>query len=171
MDYDDLIIELISAFKKDELLLRLIQERFLYIHIDEHQDANDSQNLLISLLANFFETPNVFIVGHEKQAIYRFQGASVQNFLKFEHLWKDMKIVLLQKNYRSHQAILDASFDMIEKNYTDGEHTNLRVKLQSVAPHKKQPLSFVIAPDETSLESHLVEEIKKIVKKEPNTEM
>ncbi|OHA19749.1 MAG: hypothetical protein A2836_00280 [Candidatus Taylorbacteria bacterium RIFCSPHIGHO2_01_FULL_45_63] len=171
MDYDDLIIELLVAFKKDELLLRLIQERFLYIHVDEHQDTNDSQNLLISMLADFFETPNVFIVGDEKQAIYRFQGASVQNFLKFEHLWKDMKIVLLQKNYRSHQAILDASFAMIEKNYTDGEHTNLRVKLQSVAPHKKQPLSFVIAPDETSLESHLVEEIKKIAKKEPKAEV
>ncbi|MDO8620614.1 MAG: UvrD-helicase domain-containing protein, partial [bacterium] len=73
IDFDDLIIELLSALHSDSLLLRLLQERFLYILIDEHQDTNDSQNLLIRLLADFFDSPNLFVVGDEKQAIYRFQ--------------------------------------------------------------------------------------------------
>ncbi|MEK9177684.1 MAG: UvrD-helicase domain-containing protein, partial [Patescibacteria group bacterium] len=80
IDFDDLIVELLVTLRNDTLLLRLLQERYLYIHVDEHQDTNDSQNLLIRMLAEFFDTPNVFIVGDEKQAIYRFQGASVRNF-------------------------------------------------------------------------------------------
>src|SRR3989338_6813926 len=76
MDFNDLIIELLLALRRDELLLRLIQERYLYLHIDEHQDTNDAQNFIIGLIAEFFDTPNIFIVGDEKQAIYRFQGAS-----------------------------------------------------------------------------------------------
>ncbi|MDP3962253.1 MAG: UvrD-helicase domain-containing protein, partial [bacterium] len=75
MDFNDLIIELLMALRHDELLLRLLQEKYLYIHVDEHQDTNDAQNFIVSLIAEFFETPNIFIVGDEKQAIYRFQGA------------------------------------------------------------------------------------------------
>ena len=92
MDYDDLIVELLLGFRTDELLLKMIQERFLYILVDEHQDTNDSQNVLIRMIADFFETPNLFVVGDEKQAIYRFQGASVENFLRFQNIWKSMRV-------------------------------------------------------------------------------
>ncbi len=78
-----MIGELLSALKSDELLLQLLQEKFLYILVDEHQDTNDSQNLIVKTLADFFDEPNLFVVGDEKQAIYRFQGASVENFLQF----------------------------------------------------------------------------------------
>ena len=131
IDFDDLIFELVVALKNDELLLRLLQEKFLYILVDEHQDTNDSQNLIVSQLGNFFDTPNIFVVGDEKQAIYRFQGASVQNFLHFQSIWKNMRVIRLSDNYRSHQAILDAVFEMIEKNYDDGQYENLRVRLTS----------------------------------------
>ncbi len=131
MDFNDLIIELLLALRNDELLLRLIQERYLYIHVDEHQDTNDAQNFIIGLIAEFFETPNIFIVGDEKQAIYRFQGASVENFLLLQSKWTTMKLISLDMNYRSHQSILDASFGMIEKNYEEGQYKDLRVKLKS----------------------------------------
>jgi DNA helicase-2/ATP-dependent DNA helicase PcrA len=166
MDFDDLIFELVVALKNDELLLRLLQEKFLYILVDEHQDTNDSQNLIVSQLANFFDTPNIFVVGDEKQAIYRFQGASVQNFLQFQNIWKDMKVIQLTDNYRSHQVILDAVFEMIEKNYDDGQFENLRVRLFSKSPEKSKPIDWISAGNQTAADSYLVKELQKISKTE-----
>ncbi len=74
----------------------------------------------MATIAEFFETPNIFIVGDEKQAIYRFQGASVENFLTLQKRWPAMQVISLEKNYRSHQGISDASFAMIENNYVGG---------------------------------------------------
>jgi DNA helicase-2/ATP-dependent DNA helicase PcrA len=169
IDFDDLISELLIALRKDELLLRILQEKFLYILVDEHQDTNNSQNELITKLADFFDTPNVFIVGDEKQAIYRFQGASVENFLKFQNTWKDMKIIQLTDNYRSHQNILDASFSMIENNYVDDQYEDLRVKLTASGDEKPNPIEIVSAGNHEAMVATLVENIKKIIEAKPES--
>ncbi len=162
MDFNDLIIELLLAFRKDELLLRLIQERYLYIHIDEHQDTNDAQNFIIGLIAEFFETPNIFIVGDEKQAIYRFQGASVENFLLLKKRWPSMQIISLETNYRSHQSILDASFSMIENNYEENEHKDLRIRLKSGNDDKPELVNVITGENTSAIESYLIKELKNI---------
>lgn len=164
IDFDDLLFELARAIKEDELLLQLIQEKFLYVLLDEHQDTNDLQNHIVGVIMSFFDTPNLFVVGDEKQAIYRFQGASVENFLKFQKLWKDMKVITLTENYRSHQTILDAVFSMIENNYEDGEHKNLRVELSSKANEKEKPIDIVETKDVESQDAFLLTEIKNILK-------
>ncbi len=176
MDFNDLIIELLLALRHDELLLRLVQERFLYIHVDEHQDTNDAQNFIIGLIAEFFETPNIFIVGDEKQAIYRFQGASVENFLLLQKKWPTMKVISLDMNYRSHQGILDATWDMIEHNYEGDAHKDLRIRLSSGAKQGGsakaddvvRPLEIVTAENSAAAEIHLVNELKKLQKSEPS---
>ncbi|MES2215912.1 MAG: ATP-dependent DNA helicase [Patescibacteria group bacterium] len=168
MDFNDLIIELLLALRHDELLLRLVQERFLYLHVDEHQDTNDAQNFIIGLIAEFFETPNVFIVGDEKQAIYRFQGASVENFLLLQKKWPTMKLISLDMNYRSHQGILDATWDMIEHNYEGDAHKDLRVKLSSGLDDEPQPIEIVTAENSAAAEIHLVNELKKLKAEEPS---
>ncbi len=169
MDFNDLIIELLLALRKDELLLRLIQERYLYLHIDEHQDTNDAQNFIVGLIAEFFDTPNIFIVGDEKQAIYRFQGASVENFLLLQKKWPSMKLISLDTNYRSHQSILDASFGMIEKNYEEGEHADLRIKLKSGSDDEARPIDVVIGENVSAIELHMVNELRTLTEKEPKT--
>lgn len=163
MDFDDLIIELLTALRSDTLLLQLLQEKFLYLLVDEHQDTNDSQNALIRLIADFFENPNVFIVGDEKQAIYRFQGASVENFLKFQNIWKEMKLIPLSENYRSHQSILDAVFGMIEHNYEGDEHAALRTRLVAGGKETPKPIDIVSAGNVEASEKYLVGEIKNIL--------
>lgn len=168
MDFDDLLFELVQALKTDKLLLQLLQEKFLYILVDEHQDTNDSQNMIATLLSSFFETPNIFVVGDEKQAIYRFQGASVENFLKFQNIWKDMKLISLEENYRSHQDILDATFGMIETNYSSDEHKNLRVKLRSGLKSKSKPIDLVFSENTTAGDEYLVRELKIISDNEPD---
>jgi DNA helicase-2/ATP-dependent DNA helicase PcrA len=163
MDFNDLIWELLKALRNDQLLLRLIQERFLYLMVDEHQDTNDAQNFIIALIAEFFETPNIFIVGDEKQAIYRFQGASVENFLLLRKHWPAMKVISLDTNYRSHQGILDASFAMIENNYEGNEHKDLRVELKSGGKDKPRPIEIVTGENTAAIEKYLVDELRAII--------
>ncbi|OHB15501.1 MAG: hypothetical protein A2431_00775 [Candidatus Zambryskibacteria bacterium RIFOXYC1_FULL_39_10] len=163
MDFDDLIFELLKALREDELFLRMLQEKYLYILVDEHQDTNNSQNSIITLLANFFESPNLFVVGDEKQAIYRFQGASIQNFIGFQNIWNNMRVISLPENYRSHQHILDASFKMIENNYLDDENANLRIRLNANQKIKNL-LELITTPDIQTENYYLVEKIKEIIK-------
>ncbi len=167
MDFNDLIIELLKALREDKLLLQIIQEKFLYLLVDEHQDTNDSQNMLIRTIADFFDSPNLFVVGDEKQAIFRFQGASVENFLRFQNLWQSMKVISLTDNYRSHQGILDASFALIENNYAPGESPDLRVKLIARSTLETGPVEVVLAGNTDAGDQYLLEQTTKIIKQEP----
>jgi DNA helicase II / ATP-dependent DNA helicase PcrA len=164
IDFDDLIFELLQSLRQDKLLLQSLQEKYLYLLVDEHQDTNDAQNLIVQHLADFFDTPNLFVVGDEKQAIYRFQGASVENFLSFQKKWGGMKIISLSENYRSHQKILDASFKMIEQNYNENEWENLRIKLKAASKGNANPLDLVIASDLETEENYLVEKLQSLIK-------
>ena len=116
-DFDDLLLELIRAMNDEETSFKLIlQEKYQYILADEHQDANASQNRILELLSDFHDSPNLFIVGDDKQAIYRFQGASLDNFLYFSKKYNKALVIALEHNYRSHQLILDASHNLILNN-------------------------------------------------------
>ena len=112
-DYEDMIIETIKALENDPDLLLTLQEEYQYVLADEHQDANNSQNRLLELLASYHDNPNLFIVGDEKQAIFRFQGASLENFLYFKNLYKNALSITLVQNYRSYQHILDSAHSLI----------------------------------------------------------
>lgn len=108
-DYNDMLTKVRDALEANELLRLSLQEKYQYILVDEHQDTNSAQNRIIELLASYFDRPNLFIVGDEKQAIYRFQGASLDNFLYFKDRFKDVRLIALADNYRSSQMILDAA--------------------------------------------------------------
>ena len=108
-DYSDMIMRAMLALDKNKELLLTLQEKYLYILVDEQQDTNSAQNKILELLANYYENPNLFMVGDEKQAIFRFQGASLENFLYFKNLYKNVKFIALARNYRSTQTILDAA--------------------------------------------------------------
>jgi DNA helicase-2/ATP-dependent DNA helicase PcrA len=116
-DFDDMINWVIKAFEENKNLLADYQERFLYILVDEYQDTSGTQNKIVELLINYWERPNVFVVGDDDQSIYRFQGANVENMLAFTETYKnDLLKVSLVNNYRSVQPILDTSKTLIEKN-------------------------------------------------------
>ncbi len=108
-DYEDMILEVTNKLQEDGSLLLKLQEQYLYILADEHQDANGAQNQILQMLSDYHESPNLFIVGDEKQAIYRFQGASLENFNYFKKLYPEAKLVNLKSNYRSGQEILDGA--------------------------------------------------------------
>src|SRR3712207_5563530 len=116
-DFDDMINWVIKSFEDSPALLSRYQEQFLYILVDEYQDTSGSQNKLVQLLINYWDRPNVFVVGDDDQSIYRFQGANVENMLAFAESYKnDLLTVVLTNNYRSTQPILNMSKLLINRN-------------------------------------------------------
>ncbi|OHB04794.1 MAG: hypothetical protein A2920_00015 [Candidatus Zambryskibacteria bacterium RIFCSPLOWO2_01_FULL_43_17] len=158
-DYDDMLLELVRALKGNEDLLRTLQEEYLYILADEHQDANNSQNAVLELLSGFHDNPNLFIVGDEKQAIYRFQGASLENFLYFQKKFPEAVVIFLDKNYRSTQKILDASHALMSQNAPDPE---MRPRLQSANKDeiREKAMSLVLYESEDDEREGVAEQIK-----------
>ncbi|MFA6095325.1 MAG: ATP-dependent DNA helicase [Candidatus Paceibacterota bacterium] len=144
-DYEDMIMEVVRALEDDEAFSLRIQEAFIYILADEHQDANKSQNRLLEALSAFHENPNLFIVGDEKQAIFRFQGASLENFLYFKEKFPKATSVTLSDNYRSSQPILDAAHSLISWNPVPDE--SLRKELRAARDPKGSKISVVSAED------------------------
>ncbi len=116
-DFDDMINWVIRAFKENKNLLAQYQERFLYILVDEYQDTSGTQNELVELLVNYWEQPNLFVVGDDDQSIFRFQGANVENMLHYQTQYaSDLLTIVLENNYRSTQPILDISTILINNN-------------------------------------------------------
>ena len=116
-DYDDMIIWVLRAFRDNEEILRKYQERYQYILVDEFQDTSGSQNELLRFLLNYWDVPNVFVVGDDDQSIFKFQGANMSNILDFASDYvSTLKTVVLKHNYRSNQHILDISKALIDNN-------------------------------------------------------
>lgn len=116
-DFNDMIRWVLDALQSNEDLLLQYQEQYQYFLVDEYQDTNGIQNDLLYTLISYWENPNVFVVGDDDQSIYRFQGANVQNIYEFYSKYqKYIKLVVLDKNYRSSQNILDGSGSIISNN-------------------------------------------------------
>lgn len=154
-DFEDMIVEVIKTLRKDGDLLLMLQESYQYIMADEHQDANNAQNAVLELLSNFHENPNLFIVGDEKQAIFRFQGASLENFLHFKKLYPDASLINLEENYRSTQPILDASHSLLA-----GSAGPLKSKVEK----GKEPIRIVEAPSFDAENAFLIQDIQAKIK-------
>jgi len=165
-DYDDMIVEALLAMKNNETLLRSLQEQYQYVLVDEHQDTNNAQNKILEVLMSYHDNPNLFIVGDEKQAIFRFQGASLENFHYFKDKFSDAKLIALTNNYRSTQTILDAAVSLVvqsdpvslkaraghpEKNISVHELNTADSELYFVAQHIKQRLASGATPEEIAV--------------------
>lgn len=173
-DFDDMILETVHALETNEDMLRDLQEQYQYVLADEHQDVNGAQNKILELLTNFHEQPNLFVVGDEKQAIYRFQGASLENFLYFEELFPEATLISLTENYRSGQVILNAAQAVIK---TDDEAlAKLRIPLTAAAvaeatvelaefPHTAVEMDWLVSAIQADIEAGVPkEEIAVIVR-------
>ncbi len=145
-DFDDLMLEAVRALTEDDAFRREVQESVFYVLADEHQDANAAQNSLLELLVEYHEHPNLFIVGDEKQAIYRFQGASLDAMHHFRSRFGQTKIIPLTDNYRSTQTILDAALSLI----TASDDARLSVVPLRACAQSSQNKSITIVESDTS---------------------
>jgi len=139
-DYEDLILEVVRALDENEPFRLQVQESLLYVLADEHQDANRAQNALLELVSGFHERPNLFIVGDEKQAIYRFQGADLDNVQYFRTKFEGTTILTLVENYRSTQTILDTALSLVSAS---PDERLSRAPLVANADAPAKPISVV----------------------------
>lgn len=114
MDFDDLLFKMYLLLTHFPDVLAKYQHRFHYILIDEYQDTNLAQYQIIKMLGAVHE--NLCVVGDDAQSIYSFRGATVQNILQFQDDYEDVKVVKLEQNYRSTQAILNVANTIISNN-------------------------------------------------------
>jgi DNA helicase-2/ATP-dependent DNA helicase PcrA len=167
-DYDDMINFVVNAFEENELLLREYQENLHYFLVDEYQDTNTAQNKLVNLLVSYWEErggqADLAVVGDPNQAIYRFQGASVENVLAFTRVYPNATIITLDQAYRCPQNLYDVAMELISYNQLMSDDINLVLQLDS--PKKDfSPIKVSVAPSQILETVYVVEEIKKLLEK------
>ncbi len=117
LDFGDLILYTLRLLRDRPAILKKYQQQFQYVLVDEFQDTNWAQFELIKRLAA--PRNNLTVVGDDDQSIYKFRGASVANILEFKKDFPDAEVIVLTKNYRTKQSILDLSYQFIQKNNPD----------------------------------------------------
>ena len=107
LDFDDLIVKTVTVLQLFDGVLEHYQRRFSHLMVDEYQDTNRAQYHLVELLSGAHR--NIMVVGDPQQGVYSFRGATIQNILDFESDHPDAQVIVLDRNYRSTQTILDAA--------------------------------------------------------------
>tara|TARA_B100001250_G_scaffold322456_1_gene285694 strand:+ start:1993 stop:4017 length:2025 start_codon:yes stop_codon:yes gene_type:complete len=113
-DFSDLILHTVKIFEKHKDISDLYSRKFKYILVDEYQDTNYIQSEWLRHLSAYNQ--NICCVGDDDQSIYSWRGAEIKNFLEFDKVYKNTKIIRLEKNYRSSQNILSVASKLIENN-------------------------------------------------------
>ncbi|MBI5961828.1 MAG: UvrD-helicase domain-containing protein [Chloroflexi bacterium] len=156
-DFDDLLMHTVQLFQQNADVLERYQRRYQYVLVDEFQDTNIAQYTLVRLLAG--ERRCLFAVGDPDQSIYAFRGADYRNVKRFAEDHPDAQVIMLEENYRSHQAILNAAMGVIDQN-TD------RTKKNLFSQRKKGPLATIYEAYSEDDEAHyVVETITDLVSK------
>jgi len=163
-DFDDMILWVIDAFQRSPELLIPIQEQYNYFLVDEFQDTSGSQNKILEMLINYWDTPNVFCVGDDDQSIYRFQGANVENIRQFMQQYNP-GVVTLEDNYRSSQLILDASKVLISNNQKSRINPDKKLTAQNAQyadlPTKPELRCYYNSEHEAAGIAHEIEQLHK----------
>ncbi len=113
-DFSDLILHTLQIFKNYPDIISIYSKKFKYILVDEYQDTNFIQSEWLKYLSK--SNLNICCVGDDDQSIYSWRGAEIKNFLDFDKIYKNTKIIRLEKNYRSTQNILSVASKLIENN-------------------------------------------------------
>ena len=113
-DFGDLILHTVKIFEKNTDIREIYSKNFKYILVDEYQDTNYIQSAWLNLLAE--KNKNICCVGDDDQSIYSWRGAEIKNFLEFDQVYENTKIIRLEQNYRSTQNILSIASDLISNN-------------------------------------------------------
>jgi DNA helicase-2/ATP-dependent DNA helicase PcrA len=138
LDFGDLITWTVKLFTKRPSVLKKYQQQFKHILVDEFQDTNFSQLQLIKLLAPAAQNPNLVVVGDDDQSIYKWRGASISNILDFKKHYPKAKEVVLTKNYRSGQRLLNTAYKLIQHNNPDRLEMRLKINKKLVSQRKER---------------------------------
>ncbi|HET7528948.1 MAG TPA: ATP-dependent DNA helicase, partial [Candidatus Saccharimonadales bacterium] len=176
-DYDDMILRAIGLLEANPDLRFSLAERYSYIMLDEFQDTNPAQFRLVELLTDHpvhEGRPNVLAVGDDDQAIYAFQGADHANMATFIRHYRDVKVISLKDNYRSHQELIDTGRNIAEQIQSRLHRQLPVIEKRLVAAGKEFPEKPLIAmrqfKSDAAQYEWVAQEIRNLIKQgaEPN---
>ncbi len=113
-DFGDLILHCVKIFEENHDINKIYSKKFKYILVDEYQDTNYIQSKWLKHLTLLHS--NICCVGDDDQSIYSWRGAEIKNFLEFDKVYENTKIIRLEDNYRSTQNILNVASHLISNN-------------------------------------------------------
>ena len=113
-DFGDLILHTVKILEKNIEIREIYSKNFKYILVDEYQDTNFIQSKWLNLLSE--KNKNICCVGDDDQSIYSWRGAEIKNFLEFDQVYENTKVIRLEENYRSSQNILSIASGLISNN-------------------------------------------------------
>ena len=113
-DFGDLILHVVKILERNQDIREIYSNNFKYILVDEYQDTNFIQSKWLYLLSEKYR--NICCVGDDDQSIYSWRGAEIKNFLEFDKVYKNSKVIRLEENYRSSQNILSVASNLISNN-------------------------------------------------------
>tara|TARA_B100001057_G_scaffold268131_1_gene268257 strand:- start:9707 stop:11740 length:2034 start_codon:yes stop_codon:yes gene_type:complete len=113
-DFGDLILHVVKILEKHLDIRDIYSKNFKYILVDEYQDTNLIQSKWLNLLSE--KNKNICCVGDDDQSIYSWRGAEIKNFLEFDKVYENTKVIRLEENYRSTQNILSVASNLISNN-------------------------------------------------------
>ena len=113
-DFGDLILHTVKILEKNLDIREIYSKNFKYILVDEYQDTNFIQSKWLNLLSE--KNNNICCVGDDDQSIYSWRGAEIKNFLEFDQVYENTKVIRLEQNYRSTENILSVASNLISNN-------------------------------------------------------
>ncbi len=113
-DFGDLILHVVKILENNKEIREIYSKNFKFILVDEYQDTNFIQSRWLQLLSE--KNKNICCVGDDDQSIYSWRGAEIKNFLEFDQMYENTKIIRLEQNYRSSQNILSVASNLIANN-------------------------------------------------------
>ena len=113
-DFGDLILHAVKILEFNSDIREIYSKNFKYILVDEYQDTNFIQSKWLNLLSE--KNKNICCVGDDDQSIYSWRGAEIKNFLEFDQVYENTKVIRLEQNYRSSQNILSVASNLISNN-------------------------------------------------------
>ncbi|MFK5881226.1 MAG: UvrD-helicase domain-containing protein [Sulfurospirillum sp.] len=155
VDFDDLLVLTYKILEQDDELCSKTSQRYRYIMVDEYQDTNELQYRLLRKLCSAHN--NLCVVGDDDQSIYGWRGANIKNILEFHNSFDDVKIIKLEKNYRSTNQILKSANDLIDHN-----RERIGKNLVSVFGDGKE-IEFISSSDENYESQTIARKIKKLI--------
>lgn len=176
-DFADMILDTVRALETDAELQAELQEKYLYVLVDEFQDTSGVQMRLLDAILNPEMNegrPNVLAVGDDDQSIYKFQGANLENMHEFLERYRDVKKIVLTHNYRSTPDVLAYSQSVIERAQDRLSKRDEAIVKELVAANPRlKPGAVTQKEFETKLEQYIYvcEEIKRLRERDGEAEI
>ena len=146
LDFDDLLEVFGEVIEQKAVLRKDIANLFEECLVDEMQDTNPLQFRILQQFSK--EGVRLFCVGDPAQSIYKFRGANFEHVYLFERLFSNSETMMLSKNYRSYQEILDLSNWLLGRSPLD--YKNRLVANRGIAGNIPELVDFDSQLDEAS---------------------